>query len=144
MVGTMKIHGLHHENPWSLGLGFGMLILTVLVTILGIAKRDEVVKKFISPLFYFAGLLALWGFSLLFLARIASEFGYMLLWICLGLISGASADQVNRSKVQKEVVFYKKLIVDVGLDKKTEKKKLIKKLAKEEADRIKAEREAVE
>ncbi|MCK9577608.1 MAG: hypothetical protein M0R51_17010 [Clostridia bacterium] len=132
------------RNAWSIGLGFGMLLLTVFITILGIAKKDEVINKIASPLFYFAGILALWAFSLLFLSRIASEFGYMLLWTCLGLLAGASADQVNRSLVKKELAFYKKLIVDVGLDSKTEKRKLQKQLAKEEAEREKAARQPVE
>ena len=132
------------RNAWSIGLGFGMLLLTVFITILGIAKKDEFVKKFVSPLFYFGGILALWGFSLLFLARIASAFGYMLLWTCLGLLGGAIADQVNRSLVQKEVIYYKKLIIDVGLDEKTEKRKLQKQLAKQEAERIKAAQQPVE
>lgn len=132
------------RNGWSLGLGFGMLLLTIFITILGIAKKDEVINKVASPLFYFAGVLGLWAFSLLFLASIAHEFGLMLLYTCAGLLAGATADQVNRSYIKKEVAFYKKLIIDSGLDKKEEERKLKKQLAKQEAEREKAARQPVE
>jgi len=129
---------VNQSNSWSLGVGFTSLLLTVIMTIWGIAKRDEVVKKNISPLFYLAILLAMWAICLMFLATIASNFGYLLLAASAGLIGGATCDQVNKSKIIPETEFYKKIMQDAGLDEKYNKREAIKQQAYAEAMREKA------
>lgn len=132
------------KDQWSIGLGLGMLLLTILITILGIAKKDDVVKENVSTLFYFAGLMSLWAVSLMFLASIANEFGYMLLYTACGLAGGATCDQVNKSKVKNQVKFYKEVLTASGLDDKAEKKRKIYERALEEAKKEKEEREKFE
>lgn len=127
------------SNKWSVGMGFGSLLVTVLITIVGVAKRDEILKQSISPIFFLALVMACWGITLMFLASIADQFGAMLLFTSFGILGGAVCDQVNKAKVSKEVEFYKKTLTDTGLlrsaQKEKERKAKIRLLAEEEAKR---------
>lgn len=127
------------SNSWSLGLGFSSLLLTVIVTIVGIAKRDKFITKKVSSLFYLAILMAMWAVVLMFLAKIAYSLGYMFLFTSLGVCGGGICDQINKSKVSPEVTWYREMIKEVGLDNKENKRKL-----KREKARLEAEREAKE
>lgn len=128
-----------NNDEWSIGLGFGMLLLTVFITIYGVAKRDKIMNDHVSPIYYLAFLLGLWAIVLMFLASIANEFGQMLLYTCFGLVGGASCDQLRKSKVDNEVEFYRQIICEAGLDErlkiKQEKKEMARKRAFEEAKR---------
>lgn len=128
------------NNGWSLGLGFGSMLLAVLVTIVGIAKRDEIVEEKVSPLFYFAALLSVWSVALLFLARIAHELGTMLGYTVVGLVGAGVADQVNKNVIKPKREMYKEIVDEAGLDKKAIKKQQLLKQAEKE----KRERQAFE
>lgn len=121
------------ENNWSIGLGFGMMLVTVLITIIGVAKRDKILNEKVSSLYYLAAILACWAIVLMFLASIANQFGFMLLYTCFGLIGGATCDQVRKSKVDEEVKFYKELVQEAGLDIREQKRKEKKEKARQEA-----------
>lgn len=121
------------QQGWSIGLGFGSLLVTIFVTILGIAKRDEFFNKNVSALFYLSGLMAMWAVVLMFLASIANQFGIMLLYTSMGICAGAVCDQVNRMVVIPESEWYKKMIIEVGLNPKEEKRKAIREKARQEA-----------
>ena len=121
------------ENSWSIGLGFGMMLITVLITIIGVAKRDKIMSEKVSSLYYLAAILACWAIVLMFLASIANQFGYMLLYTCFGLIGGATCDQVRKSKVDGEVQFYKELMIETGLDERENKRRERKEKARKEA-----------
>lgn len=125
------------SNSWSIGLGFGSLLVTIMVTILGIAKRDDVVKENISPMFYLAGLMAMWAVSLMFLASIAQNFGTMLLYTAAGICGGATCDQINKTVVAEKVKMYKEILVEVGLDKENNKLEELKEQALKEAKKEK-------
>lgn len=136
------------NNGWSLGLGFGSLLLALLITIIGIAKKDKLLSEKVSPLYYFAGVLVLWAVALMFLANVLQNFGQMLLYTSFGLIAGATSDQVNKVYVVKESAFYKELVDTNGLNARWEHKKAKrqdkKELAAQEAERERAERQATE
>lgn len=131
------------DNSWSIGLGFGSLLLSVIVTIVGITKRDKILSDKVSPLYSFAVILACWAIVLLFLASITSQLGYMMLYTCLGLAGGATCDQARKLKVDKEVDFYKQLVIDNDLDEKLRKQKEKREKARQEAIN-EAKRRAIE
>lgn len=131
------------ENSWSIGLGFGMMLVTVLITIIGVAKRDKIMTEKVSSLYYLAAILACWAIVLMFLASIANQFGYMLLYTCFGLLGGATCDQIRKSKVDGEVEFYKQLLIDNGLIESERRRKERQELAKQEAEK-EAKRRATE
>lgn len=145
LVPAVAITAVHWEewfqkdSGWSIGLGFGSLLLTVLLTIIGVAKRDKILNEKVSSLYYLSGILACWAIVLMFLASIANQFGYMLLYTAMGLLGGATCDQIRKSKVDSEVMFYRELICDVGLDdrlrKRNEKREKARREAEEEAKR---------
>lgn len=122
-----------NQDKWSIGIGFGMLLITILTTILGIAKKDKFLNAKVSSLYYLAGLMALWGITLLFLASIANQFGSMLLYTACGLVGGSTCDQINKSYVSKKIDFYKSVLKDSGLYKEDIKKQLAYEKALKEA-----------
>lgn len=127
------------DNKLSIGMGFVSLMISVIITIIGVAKRDSILKEKISPLFYLSLVIACWAISLMFLASIANEFGNMLLYTSFGLVGGATCDQINKSKVIKEVNFYYQTLIDNGLlikqQKEKERREKIKAQAESEAKR---------
>ena len=132
------------SNKGSLGLGFGSLLVSILITLLGVVKRDKIAQSVISPFFTYAGIMALWGVSLVFLSDIAYNFGVMLLFSCLGLIGSATADQVNKNYVSKEIAFYEELIKENGLGKVENKKREKREQAKRDAEIERLNRQASE
>ena len=92
---------------------------------------------------YLAAILACWAIVLMFLASIANQFGYMLLYTCFGLLGGATCDQIRKSKVDGEVEFYKQLLIDNGLIESERRRKERQELAKQEAEK-EAKRRATE
>lgn len=124
---------IENNNGLSIGFGFGSLLISILITIIGVMKRDDFLKENISALFSMTVILACWGISFLFLASIANQFGYMLLYSCLGLIGSATCDQINKTKISKDISFYKELISENDLDAKERKRKEKKEKARQEA-----------
>lgn len=122
-----------NNDQWSIGLGFGMLLLTVFITIFGVAKRDKVMSENVSSIYYLAFLLGLWSIVLMFLASIANEFGLMLLYTCFGLVGGGTCDQLRKVKVDSEVEFYRQIIVEAGLDERLKIKEQKKEQARQRA-----------
>lgn len=124
-------------NSWSLGLGFGSLLLSLLITILAVAKKDKFLKDLLSPVFYIALILGVWSVSFLLLSSILHNFGQMLLFTSLSLIVSGGADQVRTKLVEPQLSFYKDLVVTNKLNPKWEEKRKLKeertRLATEEA-----------
>lgn len=141
--------GVHWEEWFkncgtSLPFGFVTLLLGVVMTLIGIVKRDEIFKQNISGIFYFALVFVVLGLSFKFLSNICNQMGDMFLLTALGILAGATSDQVNKSLATPRVKEYKQLIKDNCLDmrsiKRKERKEKAAKEAKEEAER----RQAVE
>lgn len=149
LVPAAAIRGIHW-NEWfnksgpSLPFGFATLLASVLITIWGIAKRDDLLKKNVSPLFYMAAVMAIWAVAFMFLANICNQIGQMLMWTVVGILSGASADQVNKSIVFSRIEEYKKIIDENGLDEKARRKKERKEKLEEEAKKEAEMMQAVE
>lgn len=128
------------SEGWSVGMGFGMLIVAVIAAIIGIWKKDEMVKSQFSGIFYVAIVLAIVGFSLKLLASVFSSFGDMLLYVCISVAGSGVVAQVNKSKVTKEVARYQKLVSENGLDKKSAKELDDEEQARLEGEKAKVER----
>lgn len=126
----------------SLPFGFITLLLGVVMTLIGIAKRDDIFKQNISGLFYFTLVFVVLGLAFKFLSNICNQMGNMFLLTAVGILTGATSDQFNKSLVTPRVKEYKKLIEDNCLDmrsiKKRERKEKAEKEAKEEAERMQA------
>ena len=139
MVGVNWEEWFTPQESVSLGLGFASLLLTIVITIVGIGKRDKILRDSFSPLYYFAMILALWAIVLMFLASIAHELGTMLLYTCFGLVGGATCDQFRKTKVDENVNMYKALINEFELDDKQvarrRKRERARALAEEESKR---------
>ena len=109
------------SNGWTLAMGFGMLIVSVILAIVGIWKKDEVVNSKISGIFYIAIIMAILGFSFKLLASVFNTFGDMFLYVCTSVVASGAVAQVNKSYVKKEVLRYQELVKENGLDKKSER-----------------------
>ena len=128
------------SEGWSIGMGFGMLIVSVISAIIGLWKRDDIAKQKVSGVFYVAIVFAMIGFGFKLLASIANTFGDMFLYVCLGIIASAVTDQVDKSVINPKVKFYKQLVEDNGLSKASAKKNDEKEQAELEGKKAKEER----
>lgn len=140
-----------HWNEWfaaqdesgiSIGVGFGMLLVATISTIVCIMKRDEEFMKKFSPLLYVSVLCAMWAVSFMFLSSIMTEAGTMFLYTAIGIASGGVIDQVDRVFVDERYKILVKVAEDNGLTNKGAFIKQVMKQAKEDAER--KQREAVE
>ena len=66
------------------------------------------------------------------------------MWTVVGILSGASADQVNKTIVFSRIEEYKKIIDENGLDEKARRKKERKEKLEEEAKKEAEMMQAVE
>lgn len=128
----------------SLPAGFSMLILSTVMSIIGISKRDEIMKKNVSGLFYIGLVFFCFGISFKFLSNICDQMGDMFLYTALGIFGGAVADQVDKTTVKPMKEEYAKLVEDNALDPRTKKKNERKALAKAEAEAEAKSMQAVE
>lgn len=128
----------------SLPLGFASLLVSTVLSIIGIWKKDDLTNKAVSAVYYLALVFVGFAASFLFLANLMAQVGYMFLATAGGLIAGASADQVNKSLVKPRIKEYRELIDANGLDTRAKKKIERKQQAKLEAEREEKERQATE
>lgn len=132
------------QTSWSLPYGLATLIIAILSTVIGITKKDKLVETKVSPIFFIALIMSIWGIAFLFLANIMQEVAYMLLWTCLGILASATADEVNTQVVEPRIEEYKTLIVENGLSKKQQAKIERQKKAEQEAKEFAENYQAVE
>ena len=118
------------ESGISIGVGFGMLLVATISTIVCIMKRDEEFMKKFSPLLYVSVLCAMWAVS------------FMFLYTAIGIASGGVIDQVDSVFVDERYKILVKVAEDNGLTNKGAFIKQVMKQAKEDAER--KQREAVE
>jgi len=128
----------------SLPMGFALLLVSTLLSVLGMWKRDELINKKVSFVFYLCGLFLTFGASFLFLANLMAQVVYMFLATAGGLAISGTADQFNKSLVIPNVEDYKKLVEENGLDERSKKKQQRKEQAKKDAELEEKERQAVE
>lgn len=128
----------------SLPMGFALLLVSTLLSVLAMWKRDDLINKKISFVFYLCGLFVMFGASFLFLANLMAQVGYMFLATAGGLAISGTADQVNKSLVKKRVEEYKQLIEENALDERSKQKRQRKEQAKLDAEKEEKERQAIE
>lgn len=107
------------SEGWSIGMGFGMLIVAVILAIVGIWKKEELVNSKFSGIFYVAILFLVIGFGFKLIASTFNSFGDMLLYVCIGIAGSGGLAQFNKSYVTPEVERYAELVEKNGLDKKS-------------------------
>ena len=132
------------QSGISLPLGFASLLVSTLLSIIGIWKKDNLMNKTISAVYYLALLFVGFAAAFLFLANLMSQVGYMFLATAGGLLAGGTADQVNKSLVKPRVKEYRNLIDKNGLDARAKRKLERKKQAKLDAENEEKERQPVE
>lgn len=118
------------------GFGFLMLIVSTLLTYLSIAKKKMLFEK-ISAFWNVTIIVICWAVSLLFLSSIASQLGFILLYIGFGTLASAILDETEERVIEPKYEFYKGLVTEYGLDKKE-----VRKQAKLEEKRKQAQMEA--
>lgn len=128
----------------SLPAGFSMLIVSTVLAIIGISKRDDIVKKNVSGLFYVGLVFLCFAISFKFLSNICNQMGDLFLLTSLGIFGGAVDDQVNKTVVKPAKEEYKKLVEDNLLDPRSKKRDERRKRAKAEAEAEAKEMQAVE
>ena len=128
------------------GFGFLFTIISTLLTYLSIAKQKKIIEK-LSGFWNTAIIVICWAIALLFLSSIASQLGYILLYIGFSLIASAVMDETETRLVEPKYQEYKQLVSDYGLDKrevrKKEKELQRRKQAEQEAE-LEARKQAID
>lgn len=99
----------------SIGVGFGMLAVSTIATIVAVMKRDSDFMKKFSALFYVAILCALWAVSFMFLSSIMNEMGQMFLYIAYGVACGGIFDEGSEIAIKPRYEFLVDLADKNGL-----------------------------
>lgn len=128
------------SDGWSIGMGFGMLIVSVISAIIALWKKDEIAKQKISGVFYVAIIMAVFGFGFKLIGSISNTFGDMFLYVTCGVVASGVVDQIDKSAIRQNVVFYKDLIVTNGLSKSSARRMDDTEQAKKEGEEAKKER----
>ena len=128
------------KSDKSLPFGFASLLVTVVVAIVGAIKSDTVLKKVDIALYYLGGLLMCIGITCLFFASLLSQMGYMWLYTGAGVLASGACLTVEKKVVSPSLQFYKGLVEENFVDKKTRKKQEKIERAKKEAQELKERR----
>lgn len=128
------------SEGWSIGLGFGMLIIATAMAIIGIWKKDELVNSKISGVLYVSIIFLVIGFAFKLMSSIMSEIGDMFLYVAIGLAGAFATDQVDKMAIRPKVLFYKDLIDKNGLSEASVQKNKDEEQARIEGEVAKQER----
>ena len=132
--------GNSQAEGWSIGLGFGMLIVATIMAMIGIWKKNDLINSKVSAIFYVAVVFAVVGFGLKLLASMINQLGDMFLYVALGIVGSGTVDQVNKAAVKPRMEFYSKLVKENGLSKASAKEIDDVAQAKKEGEEAKAQR----
>lgn len=132
--------GNSQAEGWSIGLGFGMLIVATIMAMIGIWKKNDLINSKVSAIFYVAIVFAVVGFGLKLLASMINQLGDMFLYVALGVVGSGVVDQVNKAAVKPRMEFYSKLVKENGLSKASAKEIDDVAQAKKEGEEAKAQR----
>lgn len=128
------------SEGWSIGIGFGMLIVATLSSVIGIWKKDELVKSKVSGILYVTIIFLIIGFGFKLLASIMNEMGNMFLYVSAGLAGSFGVDQVDKLAIAPKAQFYKELIETNGLSKSSAQKQDDREQARLEGEEAKKKR----
>ena len=123
-------------KPYSIGLGFASLLITLIVSVLMVVKKSDIFKH-VSKLWGAVLVMILVGITFMFLAEIAGNFGMMFLATAGGLAGSGICHEVDRLVVQPKIEHKKAVIDGAGLNRKENAKR-----AKLQADIERAKKEA--
>lgn len=149
LIPASIITGVNWDNWFancgaSLPFGFTSLIFAVVLAILGISKKDNLVKEKLSGLVYLALTFACFGLAFKFLSNVMNQMGDVFLWTALAICGSFGVDQVDKTVMTKNINFYKELVDKNELDPRARKKKAkeakLAEKAQKEAEAIKNEK----
>ena len=120
------------KTQGGLPAGFAALLVSTLIAVIGVMKRDELVKRHISQLFVFALAMLVAGAACFWLADVMNQAGMMFMLTGAAVFTAAIDDQVLQSYVSTQLEEYNEYVRDGGLDKKAIKKEERRKRAMEE------------
>ncbi len=132
------------SRGWSIGVGFAMLLVAFVSALLGMVKKDEVLKEKVGGFLYLAVLFAVIGFALVMLASILEQLGWYFVWVAVSLVGSTGLQSASDKWSGKWVEFYAKVADDNGLTKESAKRMEARRQAAREAAQEEARRRAVE
>lgn len=108
------------KDNTSIGLGLAMAIVTTVLSVLAIVKKDSELMKKIGA-FVSVGIMFLaWGAICILLASVLTELGTLLLYSGAGIIGAAVEESVDKAVVKEKYEFMLDLVNKNGLSKKGE------------------------
>lgn len=120
----------------SISTGLAMFMITIAISVVLIGKREEILKK-VSPFLVAALYMIIFGLIAIFFAKVLYDFGFLLLFTGIGMVTAVVEDTTERNAVNKKIEYWSGVLADAGLnDKDNEaraKRNADVKTAKEEA-----------
>ena len=110
------------QTNGGLPIGFATLLISTIIAVIGIMKRDDLAKKNVSSIFPFALALIVAGAACLWLANVMHQAGIMFMYTGAAVFASAIDDQVQKSFVVPRLAEMNEDIKEGGLDKKSNKR----------------------
>jgi len=120
------------QNHVSIGFGLGMAIVTTLLSVLAIAKKDSDTMKKIGPYYSVGVAFLMWGFVFYLLSSIAYDAAFLLIYAGAGILAAAIESNIDAAYVKERYEIAKKAMDDNGLSKKGEWKQSLEAQAKKD------------
>lgn len=109
-------------NKYSLGVGFTTAMIGVIASVIAVAQKQKVFKNKLTSYVAIALIITIFAIACMFLARLLTEFGYMLMCCAGGLLGAASLEITDQKVIEPNAAEYKKLYDENGFNKRAVKK----------------------
>lgn len=124
-----------NQDNTSIGLGLAMAIVTTVLSVLAVSKKDSEFMKKVGPFVSVGVAFLVWGAVCIFLSNVLMELGKLLCFAGCGILGAAIEDAVDKLAIKPKYDFIKEQADKNGLTKKGEWEEQVEAQAKEDKQR---------
>lgn len=107
-----------HEDKISVALGLILAVITTVLSVVAITKKDSELMKKVGPFISLGIGFLMWGAVCIFLAALLQDLGYLLLTAGSSILVAAVEDAVDKQLVLPKYEYMVKLADETGISKK--------------------------
>ena len=106
------------EDKFSVAFGLVLAVITTVLSVLAIVKKDSEVMKKVGPFISLGIGFLLWGAVCWFLSTLLFQLAYLLITAGISILAAAIEDGVDKAVVKEKYEYLKQLADDNGFTKK--------------------------
>jgi len=106
------------QDKFSVAFGLCLAVITTILSVLAIAKKDSELMKKIGPFISLGIGFLMWGAVCWFLSNLLYQLAYLLITAGLSILSASIEDAVDKQMVKEKYETMKQLADDNGFTKK--------------------------